>query len=106
MNSPMALDINTLPLTNPDSVPSVYCNNANIAIAPWDIRLIFSEIVIAGNTEKPVHVLRASIAMNPAHAKALAVSLSAAVAAYETQFGQIMMPEMKPPASAAVAKKP
>jgi hypothetical protein len=105
MNPPIAVDINSLPLTNPDSVPSVYCNNANIAIAPWDIRLIFSEIVIAGNTEKPAQVLRANIAMNPAHAKALAAALTAAVAGYETQFGQIKMPDMKSPTSAAVEKK-
>lgn len=105
MNLPTVIDINSLPLTDTESVVPVYCNNANIAIAPWDIRIIFSEIITAGKPEDTVNALRANVAMNPAHAKALAGSLGVAVAQYEKQFGQIKMPEMAPQPPAKTAAK-
>jgi hypothetical protein len=105
MNLPTAIDINSLPLTNPDSIAPVYCNNANIALAPWDVRIVFSEIIVAGNAEDMSQALRANVAMNPAHAKALAGALSTALSEYEKLYGQIKMPEMEPRQSAAAAEK-
>lgn len=100
IGEPVLLDVNALPLENPNSVQPVYCNNANASIAPWDVRLIFSEVVITSKPGDAKHVLRAHVVMNPAHAKALAGALAQTVQAYEKQFGAIKMPEDNPPQAA------
>ncbi|MDR3750533.1 MAG: DUF3467 domain-containing protein [Terracidiphilus sp.] len=96
MNEPFLLDINALELTNPDSIQPVYSNNANLAIAPWDIRIIFSEIVTTSKPGEAFNVLRAHIVMNPAHAKALVDALAKTIEAYEKQFGEIKIPNFPP----------
>ncbi len=105
MNATTTVDLNTIPWTDPDSVPSVYCNNASIAIAPWDIRLLFAEVITAGSAETAI-LLRANVAMHPGHAKALIGALASAIEAYENQFGQIVMPNAEPKTPAAVERKP
>jgi hypothetical protein len=105
MNTLATIDLNSIPWSNPDSVSSVYCNNASIAIAPWDIRLLFGEVIPAGNADTTI-LLRANVAMHPGHAKALIVALRSAIEAYESQFGQIVMPNSEPDPPVAVEKEP
>lgn len=76
----------------PENVVSAYCNNANLAITNWDIRLLFSEIVATG--EGSIHpILRANVVMTPAHAKAFSVVLSKVMHDWEKQYGEIVMPK-------------
>jgi hypothetical protein len=90
-------DLTAVPWTNPNDVPSVYCNNASVAIAPWDIRILFSEILTTSNAGELAIVLRANVTMNPAHAKALAGALASSVEAYEENFGKITVPNVAVP---------
>lgn len=94
MNQPTQIDVNSLPVSNPGSISSTYCNNANLAVTPWDIRLIFNEVIVGIQPGDASSVLKASLVMNPAHAKALIGALSAAIAQYEQLYGQIKMPEV------------
>jgi hypothetical protein len=105
VSSLTTIDLNAIPWGNPDSVPSVYCNNASIGIAPWDIRILFAEIITTGSAGDSAVLLRANIAMNPAHAKALAGALASAVTAYEDQFGQINMPNAESKLPSKVEKE-
>ena len=82
------IDILTLPFVG--SVPSVYANNADTSVGPWDIRIIFSEIVNTGNDN--FKDLRANVVMHPAHAKALAMAMTVAVQSYEEAYGAIRFP--------------
>jgi hypothetical protein len=91
-SEPFQLDVNSLPLTNADSIEPVYSNNVSLAIAPWDIRLIFSEVVVGSKPGEAVNELRANIAMNPGHTKVLASALVQVISAYERQYGEIKMP--------------
>jgi hypothetical protein len=90
------IDIASLPIVGTDAVPSVYCNNAEINFAPWDVRLIFTEVVSLGAT--PEKVLRADVVMSPPHAKALAAALTVTLQEYEKIYGEIKIPEAKIPA--------
>lgn len=94
LGEPILLDVNSIPLVNVDNVQSVYSNNANAAVAPWDVRLIFSEVVTTSRPGEVIHALRANVVMHPAHAKALVGVLAKAIEAYEKQFGEIMMPSV------------
>jgi hypothetical protein len=96
VSEPQVIDINALQLQNPDNVRPVYSNNATLAIGPWDIRIIFSEVVASNLTGQVSNELRAHITMNPGHAKALISALTQTIEAYEQQFGKINLPSAKP----------
>jgi hypothetical protein len=96
ISDPVLLDVTNLPVVNPDSVKPVYCNNATTTIAPWDVRLIFSEVVTTGQPGVANHELRASVSMNPGHAKALIDALRQTIEAYEKNYGEIKLPNSSP----------
>jgi hypothetical protein len=87
------IDVNALPLRNSGAVPAVYCNNAETLIGPWDIRLVFSEVLGCGANADVEKELRANVVMSPAHARALAKALETALSQFEQVYGQIKMPE-------------
>lgn len=94
MENSEIVDVSALPLKGGDRVSSAYANNADIAISPWDIRIVFTELV--GNIGEPEPLskeLRANIVMAPAHAKALVAALLTGVRQYEQVYGDIKMPE-------------
>ena len=88
------VDVGSLPLENPRGVESVYCNNVGMAGTPWDIRFLFTEIVVQGPTAHSE--LRASVVMSPAHAKAFAISVTKQLAEHEKAYGAIALPVMPP----------
>ena len=78
-------------LVNPRNVESVYSNNAALAMSPFDLRMLFSEIIIDGTSE-PRLELRANIVLTLVQAKALQHALAKSVSGYEAQFGEISIP--------------
>jgi hypothetical protein len=91
------MELSSLPISNRDSVRSVYANNVTMAFGPWDIRFAFSEISQDSKGEL-AHELKANLVMSPAHAKALVGTLSTALKKYEEQFGEIIQPKPNAPA--------
>jgi len=89
------IDITKLALENTRQVESVYANNAGLAITPWDVRVLLSEIVPtpAGGV---ILEQRANIVMTHSHAKALAIALTNAIAVYEQDHGEIHLPDTGP----------
>jgi hypothetical protein len=86
------IPLQDIPVVNPNNIQSVYTNNVIVMNAPFDIRLVFNEMVSEG-LGKPVQaVLRANVCMTPAHAKALADALTGAVEQYKEIFGEIPWP--------------
>jgi len=71
---------------------SVYSNFAQCGRTAWDIRLTFSEL---GEVEpdKPGIIDLMSVTMTPQLAKALISVLSAHVAMYERENGEVQMPK-------------
>lgn len=99
VGEPFVVNLEALELLNPNSVGPVYANNANLAIAPWDVRFIFSEIVTTSKPGEVANELKAHVVMTPAHAKAMINALVQTINAYEKQFGEIKMPDMPRAAS-------
>lgn len=86
------LDLAKIPLEGAETALYVYTNNAEVLIAPWDIRLAFTEVVSNGTGSDIRKVLRANVTMSPGHAKALAGALALGLKQYEEVFGAIKMP--------------
>ena len=68
----------------------VYANSVEVGISNWDLRLAFGEIVEA-DERKVVLEQRATVIMSPQHAKVFVGLLVQNVAAYEQQFGEIII---------------
>jgi len=75
------VDIGNLVPINPQGVLSVYTNNVGLSATPWDVRMLFSEIVIDGT--EPRAELRASVVMSLPHARAFLEALKAAIPGME-----------------------
>jgi len=86
------IPISEVPFINPNNVQSVYSNSVSIMNGQFDIRLLFSEIVSEGIGKPVESILRANIAMTPAHAKALIGALTNAIEEYPKAFGEIPWP--------------
>lgn len=86
------IDLTKIPMEGDAAAVHVYVNNAEALIAPWDIRIVFSEVTGNGSGEKLRKILRANVVMAPSHAKALAAAMALAVKQYEGVFGEIRMP--------------
>jgi hypothetical protein len=67
---------------------SIYCNNTELALSPWDVRIKIMEMLGAegGVVELIVH---GSLAMSPQHAKAFSEALQKTIQIYEDNFGPI-----------------
>jgi hypothetical protein len=98
MAEPTTINVADIKASNPDDVRSVYANLAGIAMTTWDIRLFFSEITASAVGDAPSVIVRASVVMTPAHAKAFSKLLQTHIENYEKQFGAINAPiESGPP---------
>jgi hypothetical protein len=76
-------------------VPSIYANNAQVRVLPWDIRIDFGEVSEITGGEFVVE-RKAYITMSPTHAKAFLKVLEDDLSNYEKQFGKIWQPTQPP----------
>lgn len=79
--------------TSPTFV-SLYSNDTQVQVSPWDFRLIFGEITDPP-TMKSLLVrvkMTGEVRMSPQHAKRLATVLGRQVKRYEETFGEIVQP--------------
>jgi uncharacterized protein DUF3467 len=80
---------------NADTFVSVYSNNLQMEVSPWDFKLIFGEIEKGeadptGQRLVKLHVEdKVRVSMSPQHAKAVLKVLQENVALYEKQIGPI-----------------
>jgi len=81
---------------------SVYSNNVNMTLTPFDFVFVFGEN--QGVKDNILSVdLHARVTMSPQHAKVFAQVLAENVAKYEQTFGPIVTPSQ---AAETAAKKP
>lgn len=67
---------------------SIYCNNTEMSVSPWDIRIKLMEIV--GNEGKlPLIKGHGTVVMPPIHGKSLLTVLESTIQKYEDTFGSI-----------------
>ncbi len=68
---------------------SIYANSSNVRLSMWDITIIFNKLVSSVDggalTEEQVEVT-----CSPAHMKAVASALTAAVNIYEENYGKVV----------------
>src|SRR5262249_2222805 len=84
-----------LPTRRSEGFVTVYANNANLSAALYDLSIIFSEIITAG--QSPVVEEKCRVVMNPWHAKALATVLTDNVKKWESNSGRsTCRPESSP----------
>ena len=75
-------------------LPRYYANNVALIVSPWDLRLIFSEIVASSAEEKVVLVQpNVAVSLSLQMAKALHRILEVNIAAYEAKIGEVKMPK-------------
>ena len=74
---------------------TLYANDTQIQISPWDVRLIFGEIDRAPSEENPtIRVKRVGqVRMSPQHAKRMVEILMGQLQVYESTIGPIPLPE-------------
>lgn len=82
------LNVATVPTTNVADFKTIYANNVNIGLSPWDIQMTFGRITSANTIEH--HVL---VVISPQWAKALSSVLQKVVHDYEAKFGQVNIPD-------------
>lgn len=87
----------------PETASEFYVNAVLVAIGPWDFTVLCGTNEIPSNVDlsqmgggQPVSApirIDAVLRMSPQHAKAVARTLAENVAIYESQFGEIRIPE-------------
>jgi hypothetical protein len=72
----------------------VYCNNSEMGLTPWDIRIKFMEVF---DREGDNAVIRrhGTVVFSPQHAKAMLESLAETIRVYEEKFGEIDLARIK-----------
>ena len=78
-------------MTTAQNYVSLYVNDTQVQITPWDLRLMFGVISGLSNEDNIlISVMQlGEIRMSPQHAKKLSQILAKQVAAYEATFGSI-----------------
>ena len=73
---------------------SLYTNDTQIQLTPWDFRLILGQIAGVPTEKNPTITVRAvaEIRMSPQHAKKIALILMGQIAHYEKMIGPIPLP--------------
>jgi hypothetical protein len=73
---------------------SLYTNDTQLQITPWDVRLIFAVISQPATKDRPEVQVQTvgEVRMSPQHAKRIAQILVRQLARYESQFGVIPQP--------------
>lgn len=86
--------INREVLKSPEFV-SLYANDVQVQITPWDIRLTLGEISDVPNPQTPIiKILQlADLRLSPPLAKRLATLMLEQIKAYEESFGEIPTPK-------------
>lgn len=79
--------VEDLKVVDVDGVRPRYCNFAGVNMTNWDIRMLFSEIVVYGDRAQVEP--RANIVMTPAHAKAFLGVLARTIERWEKDNGEI-----------------
>jgi Protein of unknown function (DUF3467) len=74
---------------------SMYANSTQVRTTPWDIQLIFGEI-LSVDQNKLVIENQLAVTLSPQQAKALIDTLLGQVQAYERQFGEIRYTPIQP----------
>ena len=74
---------------------SVYANDTQVQISPWDIRLIYGVIDSPPTPERPTILVKTvgEVRMSPQHAKKVAQLLTKQVALFEDAFGPVSVPD-------------
>ena len=83
-----------------DGHVTLYSNSVQLAISPWDIRLMLGQVAEGGVGTANID-LDATIIMSPGHAKAFTESMVKTIEQYESLFGTINNPMDKIQAAAA-----
>ena len=73
---------------------SLYVNDTQVQISPWDVRMIFGEIADPATKERPTVRVKSlgEVRMSPQHAKRLVKILARLLVGYEKRFGVIPQP--------------
>jgi hypothetical protein len=73
---------------------SLYTNDTQVQMTPWDFRITFGEISQAPTVERPNVQVKTTgeVRMSPQHAKKFAETLMKQVQFYESNVGMIPMP--------------
>ncbi|MGO9991331.1 MAG: DUF3467 domain-containing protein [Steroidobacteraceae bacterium] len=67
---------------------NVYCNAVRSGVSPWDIRMIFSEVIETADHSQAVQD-KTTVIMSPQQAKAALHVLQTSIQSYELIFGPI-----------------
>ena len=78
-----------LNLEIPADLPATYANFAIITHSPWEVFLDFAQIL----PNLPKARIRARLVLTPTNAKMLLKALEENIARYETQYGEIVLPQ-------------
>ena len=74
---------------------SYYANDTQIQTSPWDLRLIFGQIMeVDPKKGRAVIMAMADVRMSPQHAKRMLAVLQGQIEQYEKLFGPIPQPEV------------
>lgn len=73
---------------------SLYSNDTQVQVSPWDVRLIFGVIAEAATVEQPTVTVETlgEVRMSPQHAKVVAAILIGQLKIYEESLGKIPIP--------------
>lgn len=77
-----------------DSYVRLYANDMQVQTTPWDVRLVFGQIVGTPTTDKPTIAIRqvGELSMSPQFAKKVVSVLLAQLEQYEITVGEIPQP--------------
>lgn len=87
-------NLNREVIVSPDFV-TLYANDTQMQVTPWDVRLIFGQISDIPTKENPTAVIKrvGEVRMSPQHAKTVVRILSAQLDSYEQNIGPIPQPK-------------
>ncbi len=70
---------------------NLYVNSTEFAITPWDIQMQLNHV----HAEASALIIEqvATVSMSPQHAKAFAIALASNVREWESNYGEITLPE-------------
>ena len=77
-----------------DQFVSIYANDTQFQVSPWDVRLVFGVIDELPTKERPTILVQtlAEVRMSPQHAKKVTMVLLEQLKAYEENVGPIPLP--------------
>ncbi len=88
---PLQMEMADVEQVRGEGYMSTYANSVNLMVSPWDIRLIFGELMDTGDKRGARIENRASVVMSPQHAKAFSIILARHLEKYEAEHGAITL---------------